>query len=150
MGRQLCSHLSLLHPDFTIQDRVLNKQQSQKDHHDSRANRQHFTIGDTVFVRDFPTGNKWLPGTVTQRKGPLSFLIKLADGRVFRHHIDHIRERPPSANIPISTHPIGQMTLFHIILILQSILLLYLTVDYGDHPAQENHQIVFIKLSDLN
>ena len=90
MGRQLRSHLSLLHPDFTIQDRVLNKQQSQKDHHDSHANRRHFTIGDTVFVRDFPTGNKWLPGTVTQSKGPLSFLIKLADGRVFRRHIDHI------------------------------------------------------------
>ena len=106
MGRQLRSHLSLLHPDFTIQDRVLNKQQSQKDHHNSRANRRHFTIGDTVFVHDFPTGNKWLPGTVTQKKGPLSFLIKLADGRVFHRHIDHIRERPPSADIPISTHPL--------------------------------------------
>ena len=81
MGRQLRSHLSLLHPDFTIHDRVL-KQQSQKDHHDSRANRRHFTIGDTVFVHDFPTGNKWLPGTVIQSKGPLSFLIKLADGRL--------------------------------------------------------------------
>ena len=63
MGRQLHPHLSLLHPDFTIQDRVLNEQQSQKDHNDSHAHRQHFTIGDTVFVRDFPTGNKWLPGS---------------------------------------------------------------------------------------
>ena len=53
MGRQLCSHLSLLHPDFTIQDRVLNKQQSQKDHHDSCANRRHFTIGDTVLFVTF-------------------------------------------------------------------------------------------------
>ena len=105
MGRKLCSHLSLLHPDFTIQDRVLNKHQSQKDHHDSRANRRHFTIGDTAFVHDFPTGNKWLPGTVTQSKSPLLFLIKLADGHVFRCHTDHIRERPLSANILILTHP---------------------------------------------
>ena len=74
MGRQLRSHLSLLHPDFAIRDKDSNKPQSQKDHHDSHANRQHF-IGDTVFVRNFPTGNKWLPGTVTQNKGPLSFLI---------------------------------------------------------------------------
>ena len=31
--RKLCSHLSLLHSNFSIQDRVSNKQQSQKDHH---------------------------------------------------------------------------------------------------------------------
>ena len=37
MGRQLRSHLSLLHPDLTIRDRVANKQQNQKDHHDSHA-----------------------------------------------------------------------------------------------------------------
>ena len=53
----------------------------------------HITIGDTVFVRDFPSGKNWLPGTLTQSKGPLSFLIKLDDGRVIRRHIDHIRER---------------------------------------------------------
>ena len=56
MGRQLRSHLSLLHPDLTIQDRVSNKQQRQKDYHDLHANKQLFTIGDTVFVRDFPNG----------------------------------------------------------------------------------------------
>ena len=73
--------------------------QSQKDHHNSHINRRHFTIGSIVFVRDFPTGNKWLPGTVTQSKGPLSFLIKLDDGHVIRHHIDHIQACPPSAII---------------------------------------------------
>ena len=38
---------------------------------------------------------------VTQSRGPLSFLIELDDGRVIRRHIDHIRERSPSATIPI-------------------------------------------------
>ena len=56
MGRQLCSHLSLLHPDLTIQDRVSNKQQRQKDYHDLHANKRLFTIGDTVLVRDSPNG----------------------------------------------------------------------------------------------
>ena len=39
MSRQLCSHLSLLHPDLTIQDRVFNKQQRRKDYHDLYANK---------------------------------------------------------------------------------------------------------------
>ena len=105
MGRQLRSHLSILHPDFTIQTRVTNKQQKQKDNHDSHASKRHFTIGDTVFIRDFPAGKNWLPGTVTQTKGPLSFLIKLVDGRVIRRHIDHIRERSPLATAPLPIHP---------------------------------------------
>ena len=105
MGRQLHSHLSLLHPDLTIQDRVSNKQQRQKDYHDLHANKRLFTIGDTVFVHDFPNGKKWLPGTVTKSKGPLSFLIELDDGRVIRCHIDHIRVRPPSTAVPILPHP---------------------------------------------
>lgn len=72
MGRQLRSHLSLLHPDFSLQNRVTNKQQNQKSHHDAHASKRHFTIGDTVFVRDFPSGKNWLPGTLTQSKGPLA------------------------------------------------------------------------------
>ena len=77
MGRQLRSHLSLLHPDLTIHDRVTNKQQNQNDQHDSHA-RNH-SVGDTVFVCDFPTGKKWLPGTVTQVSCPLSFLVTFDD-----------------------------------------------------------------------
>ena len=75
MGRQLRSHLSILHPDFTMQNRVTNKQQKQKNDYDCHASKWHLTIGDTVFIRDFPAGKNWLPGTVTQIKGSLSFLI---------------------------------------------------------------------------
>ena len=105
MGRQLDSHLSILHPDFTIQTRVTNKQQSQKNNHDSHATKRHLTNGDTVFVHDFSTGKNWLPGTVTQSKGPLPFLIKLVDGRVIRRHIDHIQERSLLATAPLPIHP---------------------------------------------
>ena len=84
MGRQISSHLSLLH-------RVSNKQQNQKDNHGLHANNQLFSIGDTqVLFRGFPNGKKWLPGIATQSKGPLSFLIELDDGRVICHHIERI------------------------------------------------------------
>ena len=103
MGRQLRSHLSLLHPDFSLQNRVTNKQQNQKSHRDAHAPKHHFTIGDTVFVRDFPSGKNWLPDTLAQSKGPLSFLIKLDDGRVIRRHIDHIRERSATVSLSYPT-----------------------------------------------
>lgn len=60
-----------------MKERVTNKQQIQKDYHDSDASRCHFTIGDTTFVCNFPASEKMLPGTVTQNKSPLLFLIKL-------------------------------------------------------------------------
>ena len=66
-------------------------------------------------MRDFPTGKKWLPGTVTQVRGPLLFLVTLDDGRVLRRHINHIRELSPSATIPflLTLHvTIGQLTPF--------------------------------------
>ena len=40
------------------------------------------------------------------RPCPLSFLIKLVDGRVIHcRHIDHIRERSPLATAPLPIHP---------------------------------------------
>ena len=45
-------------------------------------------------VRNFATtGPTWLPGTIIEAKGPVTFHIELTDGRVFRTHIDHIRKR---------------------------------------------------------
>ena len=74
-----------------------------RDNYDSHARKRHFTIGDTVFVHDFLTGKKWLPGTVTQVRGPPSFLVTLDDGRVMRRHIDHIRQHSSSATSPRSS-----------------------------------------------
>ena len=51
-----------------MKERVTNKQQIQKDYHDSDASRCHFTIGDTTFVCNFPASEKMLPGTVTQKQ----------------------------------------------------------------------------------
>ena len=82
MGRQLRSHLSFLHPDTAIQTRVSQKQHSQEKHHDLRTKLRCFNIGDTVYVRDFPSGKSWLPGTMTKAHGPLAFMVKLDNGCV--------------------------------------------------------------------
>ena len=54
-------------------------------------------MGDLVFVKDFPQGKKWLTGTVSAVKGPLSYHITLTDGRIVRRHVDHVRIRTSTA-----------------------------------------------------
>ena len=95
LGRIPCSQLDLLKPQLS--SKVQQKQDAQKKNHDVHSKRREFRVGDTVFVRDFPSGKKWLTGSVTEVKGPLSYNVTLSDGRVVRQHIDHIYIRTSSA-----------------------------------------------------
>ena len=89
MGRRLHSHLSQLHPD--VAQRVEHHQEQQKLGHDHHSKVCTFKVGDPVFARNFGNGPTWLPGLVQERRGPLSCLIELVDGRVIRRHMDHTR-----------------------------------------------------------
>jgi len=42
--------------------RVKANQWKQKKQHDANSNDSCFKEGDTVFIRNFHTGDKWLPG----------------------------------------------------------------------------------------
>ena len=46
-------------------------------------------------MKNFPTGDNWLQGTIVKVSGPLSFQVKLQDGRIVRRHVDHIIQRSP-------------------------------------------------------
>ena len=50
-------------------------------------------MGDPVRMINFSkhAKHKWLAGVVTDKQGPLTYLITLDDGRIFRRHLDHIR-----------------------------------------------------------
>ena len=52
-------------------------------------------MGDPVRIVNFSKSaknqDKWLAGVVIDKLGPLTYLITLDDGRIFRRHIDHIR-----------------------------------------------------------
>ena len=88
MGRRPRSCLDLALPDMS--SKVQRKQQTQKFNHDQRAKSRTIQARNTVNVRNFPAGNGWLPGIIVEANGPLSFQIKLQDGRVVKQHIDHI------------------------------------------------------------
>ena len=94
LGRIPRSQLDLLKPQLS--SKVQQKQDAQKKNHDVHSKQREFRVGDIVFVRDFPSGKRWLTGSVTEVRGPLSYHITLSDGRVVRRHIDHIRIRTSS------------------------------------------------------
>ena len=55
IGRRPRSCLDLIVPDMS--SKIQNKQQTQKFNHDQRARSQTLQVGDTVNVRNFPTGD---------------------------------------------------------------------------------------------
>jgi len=91
-GRKLRSRLDLLKPDITA--RVQQKQLKQKESHDRHARDRCLDVGDSVFTRNFSKGDKWLPGRIVERTGPVSFKVELeGEGLIWRRHQDLIRKR---------------------------------------------------------
>ena len=104
LGRRPRSLLDLAIP--SVSSRVTANQEKQKQSHEKSSKGRSFKVGDLVYIRDFPSGKPWLPGVIESACGPLTYWIKLSDGRSFRRHIDHIRSRFASA-IELSTPQIG-------------------------------------------
>ena len=73
LGRIFRSQLDLVKP--ALSTRVQQKQEVQKKNHDVHAKHREFQVGDAVFVREFPSGKKWLDGTITLVNGPLSYHV---------------------------------------------------------------------------
>ena len=103
LNRRPRRRLDLVKPN--IRQRVEINQLSKKIYHDTTAKVRPFVINDPVLVKNFSnSGAKWLQGHVIKAVGPLSYVIKLNDGRVFRCHVDHLRkctfteEQPAMAN----------------------------------------------------
>ena len=95
LGRIPRSQLDLLKPELS--DNVRVKQQSRKNYHKQNTKDRSFEVDDPVFFKDFTSGKGWLTGTVTEVKGPLTYLVTLSDGRIVRRHVDHIRFRTSEA-----------------------------------------------------
>ena len=57
-------------------------------------------------MKNFAAGPVWLPGTIQEVRGPVTFQVALDDGRVVRRHVDHVRLRtdseiePPESTLP--------------------------------------------------
>ena len=79
-------------------DRKLLKQKGQ---HDVTAKHRELCVGDYVFI----IGGKWLPGVIEHQTGPVSFLVKLTDGRERHWHLDqvvYVKVPPETPDVDLS------------------------------------------------
>ena len=88
LGCRPRSRLDLLKPHTPEQ--VEKKQSAQKEQHDWRSKERKLEVGTTVFVQNYHQGARWLPGVIKQKTGPVSFLVKLQDGRIRCCHQDQV------------------------------------------------------------
>ncbi|CAC5412453.1 unnamed protein product [Mytilus coruscus] len=91
MGRRPRSLLDVTYPN--INSRVQQKQQRQKQSHDKTAQVRNFNVGDSVYILSHNREAKWITGTLIKRTGPVSFVIKLNDGRTVKRHQNQIRHK---------------------------------------------------------
>ena len=103
LGRRLRTKLDLLRPN--IRTTVVRRQVTQKENHDGKRELRTFEIDGEVYAQNFALGSKWVPGTICAIDGPVSYVVRLEDGRIWRRHIDQLRVRGhESMNNDLPTH----------------------------------------------
>ena len=93
LGRLPRSRLSLIRPD--VKKDVLIKQSAQKEQYDKSVRPRSFDVDDRVCVRNMvpksPNSPTWFHGTIKRIITPLTYEILLANGRLVKRHIDHLK-----------------------------------------------------------
>ena len=89
MGRSLRTRWDLLKPD--IEQRVSWRQSKQKERYDQHARPRSFHPGQSVMAKNFRSGPDWVPGVIVQQLGPLTYLVDVSNGRLWKRHVDHLK-----------------------------------------------------------
>ena len=100
LKRQLRTRIASVVPD--VNATVGNKQQSQSQRRRTPPLRE-FAVGATVYARNHGHGEKYVPGYVIDRAGPVSYTVEVViDGRPlhWKRHIDQLHARFPPSNTP--------------------------------------------------
>ena len=79
-----------MRPD--VERQVQWRQSKQKDRHDLHARPRCFSVGQSVMARNFQAGAAWVPGVIVQQLGPLTYLIEVSEGRLWKRHIDQVKQ----------------------------------------------------------
>lgn len=86
MGRPLRSRLDLLKPGL---HRDISKKQSSQ--LKKRSPLRTFNVGQSVLARDYRQGKqKWQPGEVVSKTGPLTYTVQVSPGLIWRRHVDQL------------------------------------------------------------
>ena len=81
MKHRLRSRFDLLHPE--VSKKVKTQQKKQVESHNNSQPLRRFNVDAKVYAKNFTSNTpKWIAGTVTKVTGPLSYIIRLEDGRI--------------------------------------------------------------------
>jgi len=84
LKRRTRTRLDLVRP--LTQNRVLEKQDQDQQRHNAHAPFHAFYEEDSAWARNFRGVPRWLPGVIGQKLGPVTFTVRLADGRIWRRY----------------------------------------------------------------
>ena len=97
------TRLDLMRP--AVDEGVRSQQAQQKAAHDQHCSNREFHIGQQVMARNFRQGPLWLPGIISERLGPLTYLVEMDEDRSWKRHVDQLRVRgdsPQETSMPTS------------------------------------------------
>ena len=80
--RKLRTRFNLLRPD--TKSVVTSKQADQKMGHDKHSKLRSLFPGQPVMVRDFRKHNKWIPGHILKKLGPVTYSVEIENGHVVK------------------------------------------------------------------
>ena len=88
VGRHLRTRLDLLRDQ--VATRVQDSQEKQNSHSPTR----NLQVGQRVWVRNYRSGPRWIPGIVEEVKGPVSYIVRILEtDELWHRHLNQIRER---------------------------------------------------------
>ena len=97
--RELRTQFSLLLPN--PEKTVMNHQSLQKLAHDRRSRPREWRLGDRILARNFRAGSEWIPGTIVEVLGSVTYLVEVDAGHQWKRHADQIKDwlalAPPSS-----------------------------------------------------
>lgn len=103
-GRKMRSRLDLLWPTEQVACKVANSQRAQQRNHTQKPRRLDLSANSPILVRNYvPGATKWVPATVQEQTGPLSYKCSLSSGNTVKRHQDQIITASPSNESEVNT-----------------------------------------------
>lgn len=87
--RDLRTRFTLLQPD--TEKIVVDRQAHQKATHDRHSRQRQWSVGDRVLARNHRPGPDWIPSTVVEVLGPVTYTVETDEGHRWKRHADQIK-----------------------------------------------------------
>ena len=91
LQRKLRTRFDLLKPDH--RKLVEARQAAQEKPRDKHTRLRNLLSGSSVMVRDYRGTNKWVPGTIVRKLGPVTYQVNIGSGNLVKRHIDQLTQR---------------------------------------------------------